>query len=158
MLEAGKSKIQGLAYSAPQWELSSCTADGHLLTVSLYGKERKTAHGVSLPLLARTHAIMCLTLTTSSSSPYSPNAPSPNTITLGIRASTHVSGGDTIQYTVDKKWKIIKYVIKDCSRAGPWKSMMNGKGSEDQGAYCKGESGGGQMMWQNIEMGATQRK
>ena len=101
--------------------------------------EREGAHGVSPPLLVGTHAIMCLTLMTSSSSHYGPNAPSPNTITLGIRASTHAFGGDTIQYTVDKKWKIIKYVIKNCSRAGPWKSMMNGKGSEDQGAYCKGE-------------------
>ena len=69
------------------WEPSSCPTDGCLLAVSSHGRETDL---ISLHPITRTPIFSWVSSPMTSSEPtYLPKAPPPNTITLGIRASTY---------------------------------------------------------------------
>lgn len=96
ILGAGRSKTEVLADSGPGESSSSWLAEGHFLSVSSYDRGRAL---VGCPLLIRA---LIPTLMTSAKPNYLPKTPSPNNITLGVRASTYELGGGD-KHSVCKK-------------------------------------------------------
>ena len=98
----GNPRSRGLASSTPQRRLSFWAADSHLLTASSQGRKRERTG--SLILNQQGHqAFMWPYRATSCRPQCLPDAPPPNTTTLGVTTPTQAFGGDTIQYTVDKE-------------------------------------------------------
>ena len=98
----GNPRTRGLANPIPQRRLSFWTTDGHLLTASLRGRKRESI-GLLFLIQQGYQTLMWPYIATSSRPHYLPNAPFPNTTTLGVTVPTQAFRGATIQYMVDKE-------------------------------------------------------
>ena len=101
VLEAGKSRIKAPIDSVSGEEMHSASQKTIFFALIAYGRRDQGASGV--PCL---RALILFVGTPLSGPNHLPKAPSPNTITLGVRISTHEFGGRPSTYSKKKKKNI----------------------------------------------------